>query len=140
MKTIRALAVLAIAAIAVVVILPKEALAAFAPSRMLNLFVLNKLLVGNGTEANAVTKVFSASATIDFVSGTIVCTDSTGITVTGAVANDACFVGPPASPAANSTFSCYVSAADTVKVRHCPAGTVVDPASATYYVRVVSAQ
>ena len=90
--------------------------------------------------ANRITRSLGGSATIDFVSGTIVCTDSAAITVTGARAGDACFVGPPASPAANSTFSCYVSASDAVKVRHCPAGTAVDPASATYYVRVFSAQ
>jgi hypothetical protein len=89
---------------------------------------------------NQVTRTLGASSTIDFVAGTIICTDSAGITVTGALAGDACSVGLPASPAANSTFSCYVSAADTVKVRHCPAGTAIDPASATYYVRVISAQ
>lgn len=89
---------------------------------------------------NKVTKMLGNSATIDFVSGTIVCTDSAAITVTGAVAGDPCFVGAPTTAAANSTFTCYVSAADAVKVRHCPAGSAIDPASATYFVRVISSQ
>lgn len=93
-----------------------------------------------GTAANKVTTMLGGSATIDFVAGTIVCTDSSAITVTGAAAGDACFVGMPATNEANSTFTCYVSAANAVKVRHCPAGTAADPASATYYVRTISSQ
>lgn len=92
------------------------------------------------TATNIVSRSLGATATIDFASGSIVCTDSSGITVTGALAGDPCFVGPPAAIANNSSFTCYVSAADTVKVRHCPAGTVIDPASASYSVRVISAQ
>ena len=92
------------------------------------------------TSTNRVSAVYSGSATIDFGASTTTCTDSTGITITGVVAGDACFVGPPAAIANNSNFTCYVSAADTVKVRHCAAGTLIDPASATYYVRVISAQ
>ena len=87
-----------------------------------------------------ITRTLGASAVIDFASSTIVCTDSSAITVTGALAGDPCFVGPPAAIANNSSFTCYVSAADAVKVRHCPAGTAIDPASATYFVRVVSGQ
>lgn len=92
------------------------------------------------TSSNMITRTLGASAVIDFVSSTIVCTDSSAITVTGAVAGDPCFVGPPAAIANNSSFTCYVSAADAVKVRHCPAGTAIDPASATYSVRVISGQ
>jgi len=92
------------------------------------------------TSTNIVTRTLGASATIDFASSTIVCTDSSAITVTGAIAGDPCFVGPPAAIANNSSFTCYVSAADMVKVRHCPAGTAADPDSATYFVRVISGQ
>jgi len=92
------------------------------------------------TSSNMVTRTLGASAVIDFASSAIVCTDSSAITVTGAVAGDPCFVGPPAAIADNSSFTCYVSAADAVKVRHCPAGTAIDPASATYSVRVISGQ
>lgn len=97
------------------------------------------------SNTNKLTKSFGASATIDFASATTTCTDSTAITVTGAVANDACFVGAPAAISGdgtglNSTFSCYVSATNAVKVRHCAAGTADDPASGVFYVRVFSGQ
>lgn len=101
------------------------------------------LFVGSAaavTSTNMITRTLGASAVIDFASGSIVCTDSADIAVTGALAGDPCFVGPPAAIANNSSFTCYVSAADVVKVRHCPAGTVIDPASATYSVRVISGQ
>jgi hypothetical protein len=99
-------------------------------------------LLGSDSQINAnrVTRMLGASATIDFASGSIVCTDSAAIAVLGARTGDACFVGPPAAIANNSSFSCYVSAADAVKVRHCPAGTSIDPASASYSVRVISNQ
>ena len=97
-------------------------------TRILNLNVAGKTMLGTTTEtANAITKSLGGSIAFDFASVTITCEDSTGITVTGAVAGDA-------------SFSCYVSAADTVKVRHCAAGTADNPASATFYVRVFSAQ
>lgn len=97
------------------------------------------------TSGNRVTRMLSASSTIDFASVTITCEDSAGITVTGAQTGDACFVGAPttisgAGTGLHSSFTCYVSAADTVKVRHCAAGTADNPASATFYVRVISAQ
>lgn len=116
------------------------ALAATQFTRLLNLQVSGKTLLGSATEANAITHSYSGSAVVDFASRTITCEDSTAITVTGAVVGDACHVGTPAAPAVNSTFTCYVSAADAVRVRHCPAGTASDPASATYFVRVISAQ
>lgn len=95
--------------------------------------------------ANRITRSLGGSATIDFASTTITCEDSTAITVTGARTGDACFVGAPttisgAGTGLHSTFSCYVSASDAVKVRHCAAGTADNPASATFYVRVFSAQ
>lgn len=88
-----------------------------------------------------ITKSYGASATIDFGSTTTTCNDSTAITVTGAVAGDACFVGPPTTGGStNASYTCYVSATNNVKVRHCAAGTADDPASATFYVRVFSQQ
>lgn len=95
------------------------------------------------TAANRIDNVLAGSITFDFASVTITCEDSTGITVTGAAVNDPCFVGPPttisgAGTGLHSSFTCYVSAADTVKVRHCAAGTADNPASATYTVRVIS--
>lgn len=132
MKKLSLLAVLALALVAA---------GATQYTRMVNLNVAGRTLLGTGVESgNVITKSLGASATIDFASVTTTCTDSSGITVTGAVAGDACFVGTPAAATANLSFTCYVSAADTVKVRACAAGTAADAASATYYVRVFSAQ
>jgi len=99
--------------------------------------------VTTSTAGNRVDNMLSGSITFDFASVTITCEDSTGITVTGAAVNDPCFVGPPttisgAGTGLHSSFTCYVSAADTVKVRHCAAGTADNPASATYTVRLLS--
>ncbi len=92
-----------------------------------------------------ITRALGGSITFDFASVTITCEDSTGISILGARTGDACFVGPPttisgAGTGLHSSFSCYVSAADTVKVRHCAAGTADNPASALFNVRLLSAQ
>jgi hypothetical protein len=91
---------------------------------------------GRSASANKVQDVLAGSATVDFASVTDSCTDSTAITVTGAAVGDRCMVGTPAAPDATSFFMCYVSAADSVKVRHCAHGTV-NPASGSYTVTVV---
>jgi len=100
-------------------------------------------LTASKTAGNKVTGMYAASATIDFAdAGTgIVCEDSSAITVTGAQAGDPCVVGIDSATvnAANSSFSCY-ALANQAKVRHCPAGTAVDPASATFRVRVISSR
>lgn len=97
------------------------------------------LLVSDSViNTHKVTRVLRGSATIDFASQTITCNTS-NITVTGARATDICAVGlATTGGAANSSFTCYVSAADTVTVKHCPAGTASDPASQIYYVQVMS--
>lgn len=92
---------------------------------------------------NKVGRMLGASVTIDFASSTITCRDSTAISVLGAQVNDPCFVGMPATLTAGGTglhesFTCYVSAADNVKIRACPAGTADDPGNVTYKVRVIS--
>lgn len=80
---------------------------------------------------------YAASSAIDFAGVTDQCEDSGAITVTGAAVNDVCVVGPPATmPGTHSWLTCYVSAADAVKVRHCSHGASGNPASATYTVRV----
>lgn len=90
--------------------------------------------------ANKITRALGASATIDFASATTTTVDSAAITVTGARVGDPCFVGPPAAVVVNASFTCIVTAADTVKVRFTPAGTAADPLSGTYFVRVLSNQ
>jgi hypothetical protein len=85
------------------------------------------------------------SAAIDFASTTTTCTDSAAQTATGARTTDTCTVGMPSTLTAggtglNGTYSCYVSASDAVKVRHCAAGTADDPGSVTFTGYVISAQ
>ena len=108
-------------------------------------WVQGQLCIGSNkatscSTANQVTRWLGASSVIDFASSTITTVDSAGITVTGALAGDPCFVGPPSAIVANASFTCYVSAADTVKVRFTPAGTAADPLSGTFFVRVISSQ
>lgn len=105
-----------------------------------SLYVMPKSLAAGVTTTNAVTRMLAGSETVDFASATITCIDSTGHTVTGAQVGDACIVGAPAAATANATFSCYVSAANTVKVRFCPSGTAADPAEASYATRLISNQ
>ena len=95
---------------------------------------------GLASSTHRVTNMLAGSITHDFASSTITCLDSSAITVTGAAVGDPCIVGPPAAPIANSSYSCYVSAADTVLVRFCPAGTAANPANVEYKVRVISNQ
>lgn len=113
-------------------------------SKSLNLQVQSKLWVGSNstlTSANAITKSLGASQSLDFGGVTDACENSADITVTGAAVGDACVVGPPATlPSTNSWVFCYVSAASTVKVRHCAHGASGNPSAATYYVRVFSSQ
>lgn len=90
-----------------------------------------------GQSGTAISDSYAASSSIDFSGVTDQCEDSSGITVTGASANDVCVVGPPATMACTHCWvSCYVSAANTVKVRLCAHGASGDPAAATYAVRV----
>lgn len=134
-------------AIAIVLCLGLAALAQSNITRILNLVVQNQMLVGTTTSTgNKVTKMLGGSGTLDFISATTTCNTTiadggtSAITVTGAAVGDPCFVGAPSSPAANSSFTCYVSATDTVTVKQCAAGTASDPSSGTYYVRVISSQ
>lgn len=129
-------------AIALVLCLGLAALAQSNITRILNLVVQNQMLVGTTTSTgNKVTKMLGTSSTIDFATATTTCTESSGITVTGAAAGDPCFVGTPTTGgSSNASYTCYVSATNEVKVRHCAAGTADDPASATFYVRVISSQ
>lgn len=120
------------------------AFAAFAPTRILNLYVLNKLLVGNGTESNAIAQSVVADVDYDFANTTIQCNDSWSVTATGVNIGDPCFVGigprdgGSAIVTANSVFMAIATANDTVVVRHCPVGTAANPADAGYVVRCMS--
>jgi hypothetical protein len=84
-------------------------------------------------------RVLTASAALNFASmATLTSATDLTITVTGATTNDTVVLGLPAAPTAGIVFSAFVSAADTVTVRafNVSSGTV-DPASATYKVKVI---
>lgn len=85
-----------------------------------------------------ITRMLRGDFTIDFASGTTTCADSASQTLSGARTGDICVVSPPSGSTANTSFSCRVSATDTVIVRYCPAGTAADPASGSYNVMVLS--
>lgn len=90
-----------------------------------------------GTTGTPIADSYAASASLDFAGVTDGCEDSADITVTGAAVNDVCVPGPPAAlPSTGSWVECRVTAADTVKVRHCAHGASGNPAAATYTVRV----
>lgn len=92
------------------------------------------------TQAGTI-KILWEIATIDFASTNAQkSTDSTGITVTGAVLGDPVILGSTVSGATpiDSCYTAFVSAADTVIVRYSnySAG-ALDPASQTFTVGVV---
>lgn len=85
------------------------------------MYVSNGSVDSTGTTANRVSRLLSASATIDFTATTVGRTESSAITVTGARVGDSCTVGDDATAGAlKADFSCYVSAANAVKVRFMP--------------------
>ena len=78
-------------------------------------------------------KILSATATLDFPSIASNDTHTLTMTVTGAVAGNAVFIGVPAALDANLIWCGSVTAADTVTIRmHNASGASVDPASGTY--------
>ena len=91
--------------------------------------------IGGGT---AITKVISATATLDFSNTSAsTCSDMT-LTVTDAAAGDSVFLGAPsASVPVGGSFFAWVSAANTVTVRFCADGTARDPASGSFRATIV---
>lgn len=82
------------------------------------------------------------SASTDFAATASACQDSATFTVSGARVGDECIAGVPSAftAIANASLSCRVTAADTVVVRMCAAGTPGDPAASTYPVLILSNQ
>jgi hypothetical protein len=98
---------------------------------------LNGFIAGNG---NTITKVLSASASLDFTSISAASQASLTITVTGAAVGDEVIMALPAAPAAGLVFNAFVSAANTVTIRASNiSGSPVDAAAATYGVIVIAA-
>lgn len=98
----------------------------------------NGVCLSTATNCAPVKGTMSATATLDFPSTAIsTCSDLT-MTVTGASAGDAVFLGTPnASLPAGGTFFAWVSATNTVTVRYCADGTARDPASGSFRTTVV---
>lgn len=93
---------------------------------------------------NKITRSYGGSATVDVAStASGACSDTTFATMLGAKTGDACLVGLPATHPTNGqgSFSCVITAADTIKLRYCnPSAGALDPASAVYYYRTFSSQ
>lgn len=97
--------------------------------------------------ASRITRSLGGSATINFGSTLTAagCLESSAITVTGARTGDACHVGSPVQVSwdggvLQAAYTCFVSATNEVKVRACSSLNGEDPASGTFYVRVISSQ
>lgn len=86
------------------------------------------------TTANNLT----ATATLDFPSTTTGLSADLTIALVGAAVGDTVLLGTPAAPAANTSFTAFVSATDVVTVRfnNYSAGTV-NPASASFKVTII---
>lgn len=97
-------------------------------------------IVKLGRTGTSISDSYAATLTTNFQGVTANdCKDSAAITVTGAAANDTCEVGPNATAAAlDLIFTCYVSAANAVKIHVCnqTGSDIVGMASGAYAVRV----
>lgn len=84
-------------------------------------------------------KIIWVRSTVDFASTAAnVITDSSAITVTGAVPGDPVILGSNTAPPAQGSFYAHVTAADEVKVRFVNNSVgAVDPASQVFIVGVV---
>jgi hypothetical protein len=97
----------------------------------------NGFIVGSGA---TISKILSASASLNFGSISAASQADLTITVTGAAAGDEVIMALPAAPAAGLVFNAFVSAANTVTIRASNiTASPVDPAAATYGVIVLSA-
>lgn len=91
-----------------------------------------------GAGSNAITKVYSSTATLDFGSIGSNSTAELTMTVTGASTGDSVFLGAPSTIESGLIFTAYVSATNTVTVRvHNTSGGSIDPASATWRATVI---
>ena len=97
----------------------------------------NGFIAGSGA---TVTKILTATATLNFPSISAASQADLTITVTGAATGDEVIMSLPAAPAAGIVFNAFVSATNTVTIRASNiTGSPVDPASASYGVIVINA-
>ena len=93
-----------------------------------------------GTGSATITKVLTASASLNFPSISAASQADLTITVPGAATGDEVIMSLPASPAAGIVFNAFVSAANTVTIRASNiTALAVDPAAASYGVIVINA-
>ena len=127
--------------IAVVALFAFVAAGATQFSRIVNLQVLGKTLLGSTTETNAITKALAGSKDFSAAdAGANSCITLTTVTVTGAALGDPCMVGTELASESLQPF-CRVTAADTASIYVCnPTAAPLAVADAGYDVRVISAQ
>jgi hypothetical protein len=99
-------------------------------------FTTGTLTIGGGT---ALLKMLSVTATLDFSSTSAQSSADLTVTVTGAAVGDTVALGVPnASVSANSSFTAWVSATNTVTVRfNNYSSGAIDPASGSFRATVV---
>lgn len=96
------------------------------------------LAIGSG--GAAISKVLTATATLDFADTPAGTSDAQFITVTGAVVGDVVVLGiPNGSAGGESVFTAWVSAADTIYVKMSNIGLLsnIDPPSGTFRATVI---
>jgi hypothetical protein len=99
----------------------------------------NLFLTTSGSVRQTINQGLTATATLDFLSTNSSAYTDLTVTVTGAALNDVVALGIPngSVPAANSNFTAWVSAANTVTVRfNNNSGVAQDPASGSFKVFV----
>lgn len=98
------------------------------------------LYISNATERNKVFAGFDGTLSIDFPSTAAQTSNDQTITATGAALGDQVILGVPSvSAVANSCYTAWVSAANTVTIRlNNYSSAAVDPASGTFNVSVVN--
>jgi hypothetical protein len=112
------------------------------PVRSQNGFQIVTINQTTGTETvgAVLTKILTASASLNFPSISAVSQADLTITVTGAAVGDEVAMALPAAPAAGIVFNAFVSATNTVTIRATNVtASPVDPAAATYSVLVFGA-
>ena len=112
------------------------------PVRSQNGFQIVSINSTTGTETvgAALTKILTATASLNFPSINAASQADLTITVTGAAVGDEVAMALPAAPAAGIVFNAFVSAANTVTIRATNVTAApVDPAAANYSVLVFGA-
>lgn len=91
-----------------------------------------------GSSGSSISKVLTATASLDFGSIAAQTSADLTVTVTGAATGDAVVMGLPAAPESGVVFNAFVSSANTVTIRATNATSgAVDPASATFRATVI---